>query len=82
VLGSVAAHSPTGSEKLKRRILTLVDLLLRPPLAGQATNRPRLRRIVASPSPYLIFYQATDDEIIVHGVRHGARRPGSMPDTV
>lgn len=25
--------------------------------------------------PYLIFYEATDGEIIVHHVRHSARRP-------
>jgi plasmid stabilization system protein ParE len=37
-------------------------------------------RIIASPYPYLIFYQATEDEIVIHGVRHGARRPSSMPE--
>jgi plasmid stabilization system protein ParE len=36
--------------------------------------------MVASPYPYLIFYQATEDEIVIHGVRHSARRPSSMPE--
>jgi toxin ParE1/3/4 len=29
------------------------------------------------PYPYLIFYEATDAEIIVHVVRHGARDPSA-----
>jgi toxin ParE1/3/4 len=41
---------------------------------------PRLRRVVAHPYPYLIFYTASDDEVVVHGVRHAARRPSSMPE--
>jgi toxin ParE1/3/4 len=36
--------------------------------------------MIASPYPYLIFYQATDDEIVIHGVRHSARHPSSMPE--
>jgi len=38
-----------------------------------------LRRIVVYPYPYLIFYQILDDEIVIHGVRHAARKPSSMP---
>jgi plasmid stabilization system protein ParE len=34
---------------------------------------------VVVPYPYLVFYEVTDEEIIVHAVRHGARDPGSMP---
>jgi toxin ParE1/3/4 len=31
------------------------------------------------PYPYLIFYEATDGEIIIHAVRHAVRDPSSMP---
>ncbi len=31
--------------------------------------------MIATPYPYLIFYEAADDEIIIHGIRHAARRP-------
>jgi plasmid stabilization system protein ParE len=31
------------------------------------------------PYPYLVFYQAREDEIIIHAVRHAARDPASMP---
>jgi len=54
-------------------------LLLQHPLSGQRTSTPRLRRIVTTPYPYLIFYEPADDEIIIIGVRHAARDPASMP---
>jgi len=75
VLDYIAEHSPKGAAKVKRRMQTIIALLLRHPEMGQRTNRAQLRRIVAHPYPYLVFYQATPDEIIIHGVRHGARRP-------
>jgi toxin ParE1/3/4 len=31
--------------------------------------------MTTTPYPYLIFYEATDAEIIIHAVRHGARNP-------
>jgi toxin ParE1/3/4 len=34
--------------------------------------------MVASPYPYLIFYEATDEAIVIHGVRHAARRPSEL----
>jgi plasmid stabilization system protein ParE len=47
---------------------------------GARTSSKRLRRLIARPYPYLIFYEVSDDEIVIHGVRHSARRPSSMPD--
>jgi toxin ParE1/3/4 len=35
--------------------------------------------MAAAPYPYLTFYEVAEDEVIVVGVRHGARRPKSMP---
>jgi len=43
------------------------------------TSNGRLRRVAVHPFPYLIFYSATDEEVVIHGVRHGSRRPSSMP---
>jgi len=33
----------------------------------------------ALPYPYLIFYEAAENEIIIHAVRHAARDPSGMP---
>jgi len=35
--------------------------------------------MTTSPYPYLIFYEVTDSEVIVHAVRHGARDQSNMP---
>jgi plasmid stabilization system protein ParE len=65
---------------VQTRIQVIINLLLQHPHAGQHTSKGRLRRMIAFPCPYVIFYQATEDEIVIHGVRHGARRPSSMPE--
>lgn len=80
VLSYIAETSPQGARRVQARIQLIINLLLEHPLAGQRTSNGRLRRMTASPYPYLIFYQATEDEIIIHGIRHGARRPSSMPE--
>ena len=75
VLEYIEDRSPLGVSHVRARIQAIIDLLLRHPHAGQLTSNSRLRRMVVSPYPYLIFYEATDDTIVIHGVRHAARRP-------
>lgn len=79
VLTYIDARSPRGARKVKARIQATIELLRSHPRAGQVTSHGRLRRVVAHPFPYLIFYGSTDDEVVIHGVRHAARRPSSMP---
>jgi plasmid stabilization system protein ParE len=57
----------------------ILDLLVQQPHSGRRTTNRHLRRIAATPYPYLIFYEVTDQEVIIVGVRHGAREPKSMP---
>lgn len=75
VLAYIEDRSPLGARYVQARIQAVINLLLRHPHAGQPTSNGRLRRMVAAPYPYLIFYEATEDEIVIHGVRHAARRP-------
>jgi plasmid stabilization system protein ParE len=79
VLDYVAGHSPQGARRVQRRIQAITSLLLLQPYSGRRTSNQRLRRIAATPYPYLIFYEVTNDAIIIHAVRHGARDPASMP---
>jgi toxin ParE1/3/4 len=51
---------------------------LRYPHIGRRTNDPAIRRIMAMPYPYLVFYEATETEVIIHAVRHAARAPPGM----
>ena len=80
ILAHIDKRSPHGARRVKARIQTIVDLIALHPQTGRMTSRRRLRRVVVHPYPYLIFYSATNEEIIIHGVRHAARRPSSMPD--
>ncbi len=84
VLNYIQARSPQGARHVQTRIRVIIDLLLRHPHAGQLTSKGRLRRMIVTPYPYVVypyvvFYQATEEEIVIHGVRHGARRPETMP---
>ena len=72
-------RSPQGSRKVRQRIKTLIEQLPDNPLIGKPTEDPVIRRLIANPYPYLIFYEVTQAEIIIHAVRHGARDPSSMP---
>lgn len=80
VLTSIDERSPQGAQHVKERLHAVINLLLQYPEAGRLTSKGRLRRVVAYPYPYLIFYRATDAEVVIHGVRHTARRPSSMPE--
>ena len=79
VLDYVAAHSPQGARRVQARIQAITDLLLLYPGIGTRTDDPAIRRMTALPHPYLIFYEATETEIIIHAVRHAARDPSGIP---
>lgn len=79
VLDYIAAQSPAGAQRVQRRIKAIFELVRAHPGIGRGTDDPAIRRIATAPYPYLIFYEATDAEIIVHAVRHMARDPSGMP---
>ena len=79
ILDYIAHRSPDGARHVQKRIRTIAALLVRHPESGQQTSVRRLRRIVATPYPYLLFYETVGDEVIVIGVRHASRDPATMP---
>ena len=78
ILDYLDRQSPQGAARVKNRIQAIVDLLLLHPLVGTRTDDPATRRMATPPYPYLIFYEATDDELFIHAVLHAARDPSSM----
>jgi plasmid stabilization system protein ParE len=42
--------------------------------AARTINKGNLRRFMVIPYPYVIFYRADATGIVIHGVRHAARR--------
>jgi toxin ParE1/3/4 len=75
ILDYIEAWSPQGSDNVSRRLQAVIRLVADHPEAGRVTKKGNFRRIVASPYPYVIFYRADATEIVIHGVRHAARRP-------
>jgi toxin ParE1/3/4 len=79
ILEYIAGQSPRGSKRVQARIRTVIELLAIHPHIGVRTADPTIRRLTTLPYPYLVFYEITEAEIIVHAVRHTARDPASMP---
>ncbi|WP_166141698.1 type II toxin-antitoxin system RelE/ParE family toxin [Methylosinus sp. RM1] len=75
VLAFVAERSPRGARNIRIRLQTVLALLQERPLAGRRTSVPPVRRISASPYPYLVDYQANGVEIVILRFRHAARSP-------
>jgi ParE toxin of type II toxin-antitoxin system, parDE len=57
----------------------MTDLLSLHPHIGSQTDNPVIRRLATPPYPYVVFYEVTQTEIIIHAVRHQARNPRGMP---
>jgi plasmid stabilization system protein ParE len=79
MLSVISSHSPKGGRRVQSRIQTFIELLADHPFIGARTDDPSIRRLPVPPYPYLIFYEVTGDEVVVHTVRHAARDPSSTP---
>ena len=79
ILDYIAAHSPQGARRVQAGIQALTDLLLQHSHIGRRTADPAIRRMTTTPYPYLVFYEVTETEIIIHAVRHAARHPSGVP---
>lgn len=75
----IRAHSPRGARRVQARVQKIIEVVAVYPNAGMTTKRPNIRRVVISPYPYVLFYEAVDGNIIIHGIRHAARDPSTMP---
>jgi toxin ParE1/3/4 len=76
--GYLDPRSPQGARRVRQRIKALIERLPDQPFVGKRTEDPTIRRLTTPPYPYLIFYEVTDAEIIIHAIRHGARDPSTM----
>jgi len=79
ILDHIAEASPQGARRVQKRLQDLISLLPVQPRIGVCTQDPTIRRLTLLPYPFLIFYEVTNDEIIIHAVRHAARDPSGMP---
>lgn len=75
ILSEISYESPSGAKHIQRRIKTVIELLIPFPHAGQSTDLPSIRKITATPFPYIVFYRAQENEVVIIAVRHGAQNP-------
>ncbi len=81
MLDYIAERSPQGARNVLARIEKMVSVLSQHPYSGTLTDDAGMRFTVASPYPYLIFYQVDtiEGEIVIVGLRHSSRDPSSRP---
>lgn len=81
LLAYLSERSPQGARRVGASIRKAEQTLIDHPHIGQATTArpPIVRRYLIQPFPYVLFYEASDTEIMIIGVRHAARDPSSMP---
>jgi toxin ParE1/3/4 len=82
ILDYIAARSPQGAQRVQARIKAILELLLANPHMGARTDDRTIRRVTTTPYPYLVFYEITETEVVIHAIRHGARDPSGMPGSI
>lgn len=75
ILEYIGSYTGQGAASTKRRILEVISQLKRFPRIGTPTDDPNIRMLVASPYPYLIFYECDDatNVVIIHHICHARR---------
>lgn len=67
--------SPTSAERVRQHIAHTLDALADFPFLCRPTDEPDVRVLPLTRYPYLIFYTAQPDKVVVLPVRHAARAP-------
>jgi toxin ParE1/3/4 len=85
ILDYIAAHSPQGARNVQARIQLIIDLLLTHPNIGTRMDDPTIRRMTASPYPYLVSMKrrrprsSSMPSVMRHAIHPGCRAP---PDKI
>jgi len=72
IFSYIAQDNPEAAAKLVARIEAVAARIAESPYIGEAARKSRFRRMPIG--KYLIVYEVAEAEVIIHYVRHGARR--------
>jgi addiction module RelE/StbE family toxin len=72
IFAYIAQDNPPAAARLVVRIEEAAKRIAATPYIGEATRKSRFRRLPVG--NYLIVYEVGQDEVVIHYVRHGARR--------
>jgi toxin ParE1/3/4 len=71
---AILASIGEGAQSVRAGLQAAIDQLADHPHSGPSTGKGDMRRAIANPYPYLIFYRVTNEGLTIHRVRHAARR--------
>ena len=72
IFAYIAADNPAAAARLVTRFEEVAARIAATPYMGEATRKSRFRRFPVG--NYLIVYEVGTDEVVIHYVRHGARK--------
>jgi toxin ParE1/3/4 len=72
IFAYIAADNREAASRLVARIEEVAAKIAASPYMGEATRKSAFRRFPVG--NYLIVYETGADEVVIHYVRHGARR--------
>jgi plasmid stabilization system protein ParE len=72
----IANDNPAAARAVVVRIEQVFRRLAAFPHMGHAIDESGVRIFPALPFPYLVFYTADENEIVIRNVRHGRRQRG------
>jgi toxin ParE1/3/4 len=72
ILTYIARDNREAAMRLAARFEEVAKRIAENPFLGEATRKSRFRRFPIG--NYLIVYEVTQDAVVIHYVRHGARR--------
>jgi toxin ParE1/3/4 len=72
IFAYIAEHNREAAAHLVARVEKVAAQIAETPYLGEATRKSRFRRFPVG--NYLIVYEVRQDEVVIHYVRHGARR--------
>jgi len=72
IFAYIAENNPEAAARLVARIEEVAAKIAASPYMGEATRKLAFRRFPVG--NYLIVFEVARDEVIIHYVRHGARR--------
>lgn len=67
--------NPSLAATVEQKIRRDIDLLGDFPALGRPTMDHDIRMFPIVRYPYLVFYEILDEAVIIHHIRHAARRP-------
>ncbi len=72
IFAYIARDNPEAAARLVAHFEQVAARIAETPYIGEAARKSRFRRFPVG--NYLIVYEVGQDEVIIHYVRHGARR--------